>query len=127
MEEKGYKVSQTILNQDNKSTILLEENGKESSSKRTRHINIQYFFITDCVQRGEFTIEFCPTDDMWADFLTKPLQGKKFMKLRRILMNHESTKIVEKRADELENKNVATTETKVAKSLKLLCSITANL
>ena len=40
LEEQGYKVSQTILNQDNKSTILLEENSKESSSKRTRHINI---------------------------------------------------------------------------------------
>jgi hypothetical protein len=26
-----------------------EQNGKTSSGKRTRHINIQYFFITDWV------------------------------------------------------------------------------
>jgi len=113
LEEQGYKVTQTVLKQDNKSTILLEENGKESSSKRTRHINIRYFFITDCIQRGEFTVEFCPTDDMWADFLTKPLQGKKFMQLRKILMNHGETEDIEKRADELEKQYVATTETEV--------------
>ena len=44
MEEQGYGATQTVLLQDNKSAILLEENGIQSSSKRTRHINISYFF-----------------------------------------------------------------------------------
>ena len=47
MEEQRYGGTKTILLQDNKSAMLLEENGKQSSSKRTRHINIRYFFITD--------------------------------------------------------------------------------
>ena len=37
---QGYGVTQNLLLQDNKSSILLERNGKASSGKRTRHINI---------------------------------------------------------------------------------------
>jgi len=33
--------------QDNKSTILLVQNGKTSSSNRTHHLNMRYYFITD--------------------------------------------------------------------------------
>jgi hypothetical protein len=46
MEAQGCGVS-TVLNQDNQSTIKLSENGKASSGKGTRHINIRHFFITD--------------------------------------------------------------------------------
>ena len=28
----------------------------------------------------------CPTDEMIGDFMTKPLQGSKFMKFRKIIM-----------------------------------------
>jgi hypothetical protein len=38
MEEQGMKIEESVLNQDNLSTMLLEKNGKESSSKRTTHI-----------------------------------------------------------------------------------------
>jgi hypothetical protein len=44
---QGYEVIKNLLLLDNKSSILLERNGKASSSKRTRHVNICYFFITD--------------------------------------------------------------------------------
>jgi hypothetical protein len=40
---QGYRVVENLLLQDNKSSILLEQNGKASSGKHTRHINIQYF------------------------------------------------------------------------------------
>jgi len=33
MEEQGYNVKENILYQDNKSTILLENNGKRSSAR----------------------------------------------------------------------------------------------
>ena len=51
MEAQGYWLDDNILYQDNKSSILLEMNGKASSGKRTNHINIRYFFITDRVKR----------------------------------------------------------------------------
>ena len=70
------------MNQDDQSTIKLEENRKMSSGKRTRHINIRYYFITDQIKNGNVVIEYCPTKNMVADFYTKPLQGKLFYKFR---------------------------------------------
>jgi hypothetical protein len=45
--EQGYGVIENLLLQDNRSLILLERNGRASSGKRTRHISILYFFISD--------------------------------------------------------------------------------
>jgi hypothetical protein len=56
MKAQGYGVKDNILFQDNKSSIILEKNGKASSSKRTKHINIQYFFITDQVHKEEVSV-----------------------------------------------------------------------
>ena len=43
--EQGYMAAETItILQDNQCAILLEQNGIMSSSKRTKHINIRYFF-----------------------------------------------------------------------------------
>jgi hypothetical protein len=67
--------------------MLLAKNGRTSSGRRTRHIDIQYFFVTDRVKHGEIRIEYCPTRDMVADFFTKPLQGSLFQKLRAIISN----------------------------------------
>ena len=66
---------------------MLSKNGKASSSKRTRHIDIRYFFITDRVANKEIEIIYCPTGDMCADLLTKPLQGSLFKKFRDNIMN----------------------------------------
>ena len=85
-EAQGCEVKTTIF-QDNTSAILLETNGMESSSKRTRHINIRFYFIKDCVDKGLFEIKYCPTDDMIGDFPSKPLQGRKFRKHRALMLN----------------------------------------
>ena len=87
LEAQGYKSNDTILYQDNKSAILLEKNGKMSSGKKTKHINIRYFFITNRIEKGELKVEYCPTDKMVADFFTKPLQGQKFIDFRNEIMN----------------------------------------
>jgi hypothetical protein len=73
LKEQGYEIDKNILYQDNKSAILLEMNGKKSSGKRTPALNICYFFLTDQVEKGNITMEYCPTDDMVGDFQTKPL------------------------------------------------------
>ena len=89
MEAQGYDIHKNILYQDNKSTILLLENGKRSSSKRTRAINIRYFFLTDQINKGNLSVEYCPTKEMWADYMTKPLQGSLEVQLRKKIMGHE--------------------------------------
>jgi len=74
---QGHTVPTTTI-YHNKSTILLAENGKSSSSKRTRHINVCYFFVSDKIKKGEVKVAFCPTTNMLADFFTKPLEGSAF-------------------------------------------------
>ena len=73
--------------QDNQSAILLERNGKYSCSKRTRHIDIRYFYITDRIRAKDLKVEYCPTEDMIGDFFTKPLQGALFRRHRAKLLN----------------------------------------
>ena len=75
-----------VLYQDNTSSIKLENNGKMSSTKRTRHIHIRYFTITDKIKRGDVMVEYCPTKEMIADFFTKPLQGSLFKQFRSLIM-----------------------------------------
>ena len=50
---QGYNVKDNCLHKEIKSSILMENNGKDSSSKRTKNIDIWYFFITDRVKKGE--------------------------------------------------------------------------
>jgi hypothetical protein len=89
LEGQGYKVTDNIVYQDNKSTMLLAKNGKASSGKRTKHINIRYFFVADRIKSNELTVEYCPTGDMTGDFFTKPLQGVQFIKFRKEILNLE--------------------------------------
>jgi hypothetical protein len=88
LEAQGYKIDDNLLYQDNKSSILLETNGRGSSGKRTRHMNVRYFFIADRVKSKEIRIEYCPTGIMLADYFTKPLQGLLFRQLRDMIMGN---------------------------------------
>jgi hypothetical protein len=90
LEAQGYKIEDNTVYQDNQSAILLEKNSRTSSSKRTRHINIRYFFVTDRIRRNEVSVKYCPTGDMIADFFTKPLQGSLFRRLRDFILNIQS-------------------------------------
>jgi len=87
-EGQGYKMGPATVYEDNMSTIKLAEKGR-STSERTRHISIRYFFIKDRIAAGEIQIEHLSTKDMIADMLTKPLQGELFRAMRRQLLNWE--------------------------------------
>jgi hypothetical protein len=62
------------------------KNGKFSSRKKTKHIKAKFFFIKDKVDEGGVKVMDCPSKEMWADVLTKPLQGMAFRKMRAELM-----------------------------------------
>ena len=89
LEAQGQTIHDNIVHQDNKSSIQLETNGIKSSSARTRHIRIRYYFVADLQKRKELRIVYEPTDTMWGDYFTKPLQGKKFMDMRKQIMNEK--------------------------------------
>jgi hypothetical protein len=87
LQEQGYGTTHATIYQDNKSAILLETNGKFSSSKRTKHIKMKFFFVKDKVDDGEVKIEHLPDEKMWIDMLTKPSQGIRFESDRSELQN----------------------------------------
>ena len=87
LEEQGYTHPTTVVHQDNRSAILLEQNGILSSTRRTKHINVRYYFIKDKIDCKELIVKWCPTDDMIADYTTKPLSGEKFAQFRKAILN----------------------------------------
>ena len=87
IEAQGCDMGPPILYQDNQSAIKLESNGIASAGKRSRHMNTRYFFIAEKVANKEVLTSCCPTDDMVADFFTKPLQGSKFLRFRDTILN----------------------------------------
>jgi len=87
LEKQGFEVKLNVIYQDNTNTMKLAENGRVSTGKRTRHFDIKLFYVTDLVGRDEVSIKYCPTDDMIADYMTKPLTGKKFKRFRDLILN----------------------------------------
>ena len=75
IQAKGYGVKYAEIHQDNVSKQMLETNGKSSISRKTKHIKEKFFFIKDKIDSKEVKIVDCPAGLMWADVLTKPLQG----------------------------------------------------
>ena len=61
-------------------------------------------------------VEYCPTDLMWVDFYTKPLQGKKFRLFQSMLLNLDDPLLtaggVDKqvKSDVVVNMNTATSQ-----------------
>ena len=54
--------------------------------RSSRHIDVRFFFIKDRVEAGDVEVAFCGTEEMVADFLSKPLQGGVFRRFRDAIM-----------------------------------------
>ena len=89
MRAQGMDIRKVVLMQDNTSTILLENNGRTSSTKQTKHIDIRYFYVKEKVDSKDVIVEYCPTEHMRADFFTKPLHGNLFKRLRSQIMGFD--------------------------------------
>ena len=87
IQSQGYEAECVGLYQDNISTQLLIKNENMSSCKKTKHIKAKFFLIKDRVDDGEIRVIDCPTEVMWADIMTKPIQGTAFRVMRVELMN----------------------------------------
>jgi hypothetical protein len=72
---------------NDKWAMLLEINGRASSGKRTRNINIRHFLVLKHIAAGEVKVEYRYTGDMTADCFTTPLQGSIFKRMRDAIMN----------------------------------------
>ena len=87
---QGLSVGPAIVYQDNLSTIFLANKGR-STSERSRHIKIRYFFVSHYIETKEIEVKYLPTGQMIADILTKPLHGALFATLNRALTGDTTT------------------------------------
>jgi len=78
LEELGYPP--TLVHEDNKSTITIISNGNDKG--RTKYMDICYHYVRELVQRKQLSITCCPSSQMTADMLTKPLDIKTFLSHR---------------------------------------------
>ena len=86
LKTQEYIVLENNFFQDNRSSIILEKNGKDLIRKYTKRINSRYLFITDRVAQGDVSLIWYPTRYMIRDFMTKPLQGALLCKFRDQIM-----------------------------------------
>ena len=82
LDTQVYDVFDNIVYQYNKSSILLENYNKASSSKRKNHINIRYYSVTNHIEKYELSLEWCPTADIIGGFMSKPTQGGVFKRFQ---------------------------------------------
>jgi hypothetical protein len=82
LEAQGHKITTNI--------------GRASSGKLFCHIDIRYFFLKDRIISDGITVRHCPTEQMLADFFTKPLQGQLFLKFRDVLLGYKHVSELQK-------------------------------
>ena len=83
LNDFGIKFKKVPLLCDNESAIKLTNNPVQHA--RTKHIDVRHHFIRDQQQKGDICIESVGTEDQLADIFTKPLDEKRFCKLRNEL------------------------------------------
>ena len=79
-ELRGEKTDAANLKIDNQSAIALSRN--PVFHDRSKHIDVRYHFIRECVEDGRVKIEFIGTEEQLADIATKALTRERFCELR---------------------------------------------
>ena len=84
MSELGYsQESPTVVYEDNQSAIQMATNGG-GSFKRSKHMLVRNSFVTELVNSDVLRLQYCPTEDMVADMLTKPMDQKRLKHLLKL-------------------------------------------
>jgi hypothetical protein len=79
-ELKSKQRAAFILKMDSQSAIALSKN--PVFHDRSKHIDVRYHFIRECIGNGKMDIEHVRTEEQLADILTKPLARDRFCELR---------------------------------------------
>jgi hypothetical protein len=79
-QDFGYNLSKVPLLCDNESAICLADNSIEHN--RTKHIDIRHPFLRDHQQNGDIEVYHISTENQLADIFAKPLDEKRFCRLR---------------------------------------------
>lgn len=69
------------LKMDNTSAINLARN--LVSHGRSKHIEVNYHFLRDIVNKGRIELSYSKTSEQWVDLFTKALAVDKFEAMRK--------------------------------------------
>ena len=76
-------------------------------SETTRHIDIKHFYVKNYVDRGQITVQYKCTEEMLADFFTKPLASERFIWLRNKIMGQQPEEWILEQAEEATQERTA--------------------
>ena len=79
----GWEEKKITIKVDNKSAIALMKNPVFHG--RSKHIDIRYHFIRECVEKNQIKVEHVSGDLQKADILTKALARTKYAEMRELL------------------------------------------
>ena len=92
LKDYGINLKQVHLFCDNESAIKIANNPVQHS--KTKHIEIRHHFLRDHVMKEDIDIIHVNTEEQLADIFTKPLDEKRFCKLRCELNILESSNVL---------------------------------
>ena len=77
LESIGFKIHiPTTIYEANQGARALLKNPRRHP--RTKHIDIKYHYVREATEKEDIELEYCPTDIMFADILTKALPRTRF-------------------------------------------------
>ena len=82
-ELTGMEAHQLALMVDNQPTIALMKN--LVLHDQSKHIDVKFHFLRDCIDGGQIIIEFVETGRQLADVLTKPLGRLRLTELKEMI------------------------------------------
>lgn len=76
LDEVGERqMKPTTILEDNRGCIEFVETDRKS--RRSKHIDTRMHYTKDLVDKGVVVLQYCPSEEMTADILTKPLGAVK--------------------------------------------------
>lgn len=76
-------VGPVLVHEDNQSCIALTKGDR--AERKAKHIDTKFNFVKDMVRDGIVQLQYCATEQMQADLLTKPLQAVKLRQHREAI------------------------------------------
>jgi hypothetical protein len=86
VEAQGYEITKNILYQENKSTIFSRTKVSAAQAKGPERLPFVISLLADQIEKGNVSIEYCPTTEMIGYYMSKPLQGHLFKKFKKAIM-----------------------------------------
>jgi kynurenine formamidase len=80
-QDSGFAIT---IYEDNQNCIALSKNSMTNG--RSKHMDVRYHLCREKLEIGDIEVQYCATENMLADVLTKPLVSARHSKLCNTIM-----------------------------------------